>query len=347
MPEGQPQWGQYALPELDVKEYNEKLKALLWRRFYEGALDVAGKRLKANREDDIKKAENYINFLVRQTVSEGVNPRLPFYNEIIRATMTPEWYQEQVGQYQQEMGTWWAQTQEAQLAQQWKQYGAGEAEKWRQFGAEFDVARWQQQEAWRRYGEEKERTQLQWELEQARQAAELTQKAYRDVLRFQTQRGREGRGEREKAQMFESMRAELLAGLGGPRNWIQRYMVETRPNPYEERGQKWEAPPTTPETPKWLGTMYPELGERMPERERPAMGRAKPMGTVGGFEMAPPSGQAWGRLTPSQQAGWGGMARFYGASPEDLLFQTQQMLPRDPWRTPQRRWAPAKQRVSV
>lgn len=87
---------------------------------------------------------------------------------------------------------------------------------------------------------------------------------------------------------------------------------------------------TTPETPKWLRNIYPELGERLPERE-------------GITPVAALSGQTWGRLDPSQQAGWMGYAKYTGAIPADLMAQTQKMLPRQP-QIPTR-WQPARQRA--
>ena len=85
--------------------------------------------------------------------------------------------------------------------------------------------------------------------------------------------------------------------------------------------------PTGPATPAWLSKLEPTMGA-----------------TVGKMEPTPPSGQAWGRLTPSQQQKWGGWAEWGGYKPEDILFQTQQMLPRPRTGT---RWSAARQRTSV
>lgn len=86
--------------------------------------------------------------------------------------------------------------------------------------------------------------------------------------------------------------------------------------------------PQMPKTPQWLAKVYPELGERLPEK---------------GADFTPValSGQQWGGLKPSQQRRWMGVASYYGEKPGDLLAQMRRMQPRTP-RTAQR-WAPAKQ----
>lgn len=226
----QPQWEPYEYPELDVKEYNKKLEALLWRRFYAGQLAIEGKTLKPN-EKNMDKATNYINNLVRQTISEGVNPRLPFYNEIITATMTPEWYQGQVGQYQQDWAQWGEeQSQEAQ----------------RQWQREFGVQQWQQSEAWRRYGAETQ--QQRWQAEQQaqrrqqlfdwRQQREITRQAQynwgqqRMAHQFRTGGGEDIGGQRAgQASLWEAWNARLASQA----TWPQSEIYETRENPYAPR----------------------------------------------------------------------------------------------------------------
>lgn len=90
--------------------------------------------------------------------------------------------------------------------------------------------------------------------------------------------------------------------------------------------------PWHPETPEWLQAMYPERGEKemwgTQRGGKPAM-------------LGAPSGQAWGKLAPSQQMGWMGYAKHTGAKPLDLLTQMQKMLPQEPQIA--RRWQPARQ----
>lgn len=324
-------------------------------------------------------------------VARTLSPEVAnIFNVTLRNRTSYEWqkqYKEDLGQWKKDVVSQIQKDYKTQAEQQrW-----GQQEEWKRWGAELDVAKWQQAEAWKRYGTAQEQVQKDWELKQARKGAEMSQQAYREQARYYTEeRARAGQlSDRQKAQMFESMRAELLAGFGGAGDWIKRWMVANAPNRYavtsdremsigkfaekygmsttaaletserfaegafapefealtpeqradlsatkKRKGQREVPKYETPPTPQWLGAMYPQLGGRIPTQQA-------------GFEMAPPSGQAWGKLTPSQQAGWGGFAEHYGASPEDLLFQTEQMAPRSPWQTPQRRWTPAKQRVSV
>lgn len=434
MPE--PQWEPYEYPELDVKEYNQKLEALLWRRFYAGELAIEGKTLKPN-EKNTDKATNYINDIVRQTISEGVNPRLPFYNEVITATMTPEWYQGQVGRYQQDWAKWGE-----------EQVGREEVDWARQFG----VQQWQQAEAWRRYGAETQQQQIKAQREHEVSMWHREQQLSRQGLQFQQQELANLRyagalsgglgGENEAAQrrsqetVWEDWRKRILGGIDPNRQWIQHWQLSQQQNPYapkdespfdvaqelkadweyakeradyyqkrmkdpndpltqmgvgmpttpeqaaasgwltraailgqqyekemespemqmtlsekasRERGRErareagWGAdyggfrmPPepryTTPETPSWLGEMYPSLGARIPEvGQRPE-----------GFGLAPPSGQQWGRLSPSQRGQWAGFASYMGGKPEDLLAQMEQMRPRY---RPGVRWQPSRQRA--
>lgn len=103
----------------------------------------------------------------------------------------------------------------------------------------------------------------------------------------------------------------------------------------QERKYPWKFAKLPPSMPSWAAKMYgPEfrwgkwekqVGRRLPEE----------------FEMGAPSGQAWGRLLPSQRQQWMGMAEHYGKKPLDLLAQMRKMLPRQPQRG--QRWAPARQ----
>lgn len=86
------------------------------------------------------------------------------------------------------------------------------------------------------------------------------------------------------------------------------------------------ARPTTPATPSWMRELYPQMGAHVEKRE-----------------LAPLSGQFWGRMKPSERAQWWGYAKWAGGKPEDLLWQTQQMLPRQPRIAGG--WAPARQRA--
>ncbi len=91
-----------------------------------------------------------------------------------------------------------------------------------------------------------------------------------------------------------------------------------------------KALPDTPGTPDWLGNLYPELGERLPKR--------------GGLsQLAPIGGQAWGGLSPSEQQGLLGYAKYTGADPQDWLWQSQQILPKQPQIAS--RWSAARQRA--
>lgn len=86
-------------------------------------------------------------------------------------------------------------------------------------------------------------------------------------------------------------------------------------------------PAATPETPEFLREMY-GLGGRLPLKKDVS-------------PVAPLSGQALGKMTPSQAQQWMGYAEYTGAKPEELIWQTQRMQPR----TPQvaQRWAPRRQ----
>ncbi len=70
------------------------------------------------------------------------------------------------------------------------------------------------------------------------------------------------------------------------------------------------AGPTTPATPACLGQLYPELGTNISKITPTAL-----------------SGQAFGRLDPSQQQQWAGFVEWAGGRPQDLLAQTQRRLP--------------------
>ena len=94
----------------------------------------------------------------------------------------------------------------------------------------------------------------------------------------------------------------------------------------EPAGGQEPRPSATPATPGWLKQMYPQLGANITKMQG----------------IAPPGGQAWGRLAPSQQQKWAGWAQWSGAKPQDLLAQTQKMAPRQA-RTAGR-WTPARQR---
>lgn len=86
----------------------------------------------------------------------------------------------------------------------------------------------------------------------------------------------------------------------------------------------------TPATPAWLAKMYPEMEERLPKK-----GEATPL--------AAPSAQAFMGLSPTQKTQWGAYAKYTGANPEDLLWQTERMLPQQP--NIASRWAASKQRA--
>lgn len=131
----------------------------------------------------------------------------------------------------------------------------------------------------------------------------------------------------------EQMAAIILQGVHTAREQVTEFeeqaaiesgIARKRPEPLPSQQQR----PTTPQTPQWLGAMYPEMGGRLSK-----------------VEVAPPGAQAFQRLSPSQQQGWMGFAEYAGYDPQDLLAKTQRMIPREPWSRPGGRWAPAQQRA--
>lgn len=97
-----------------------------------------------------------------------------------------------------------------------------------------------------------------------------------------------------------------------------------------ERGGEAELAPTKPRgvaTPAWLGKLEPTMGA-----------------TVTKQQPTTPSGQAWGRLKPSEQQQWAGWVEWSGYNPQDIDWQRRQTLSQ---RKQGARWAPAQQRTFV
>jgi hypothetical protein len=67
-------------------------------------------------------------------------------------------------------------------------------------------------------------------------------------------------------------------------------------------------------TPKWLQPLVTGLGETIPRTGAP--------------KVNPISGQAWQRLTPSQQGTWASLVKHAGQNPEDVLATSRSMLPK-------------------
>ncbi len=83
------------------------------------------------------------------------------------------------------------------------------------------------------------------------------------------------------------------------------------------------ARPTTPPTPSFISKLFPSQA-----------------GNLSVANIGRVSGQAFGRLTPSQQQGLLGFAEFQGMEPSEILPQFTQ-------RRPGPRWQPSSQRISV
>ncbi len=115
---------------------------------------------------------------------------------------------------------------------------------------------------------------------------------------------------------------QMLSGRNAPMQEVRAGVGNIPRAPREPRDR--EPPrPTTPATPDWLRTLYPQLGENISKITPIAL-----------------SGQAFGRLDPSQRQQWQGFVNWAGGSAQDLLAQTQRRLPQPTRGT---RAAPARQ----
>ena len=127
--------------------------------------------------------------------------------------------------------------------------------------------------------------------------------------------------EAEAAGVTVEQRAMLL-GRNAPMQEVRAGVGQIPRAPREPRDRVAPSP-TTPATPAWLGSLYPELGANISKITPTAL-----------------SGQAWGRLDPSQQQQWAGFVGWTGGKPQDLLAQTQRRLPQPTRGTG---WSPFRQ----
>jgi hypothetical protein len=118
-------------------------------------------------------------------------------------------------------------------------WGEGErAEAWRRYEAELnrsllpyqqyqtDLEQWRWEQEFAREGQQWQQ-QLQW----AKDAAAGAQAQVRLAGRFG---GGTSEPRRSEQELFEAARQEILGSLQGPRDWIQRWNVESKPNPYAD-----------------------------------------------------------------------------------------------------------------
>lgn len=130
-------------------------------------------------------------------------------------------------------------------------------------------------------------------------------------------------------EMEETLAEEQIsAGKGGP---LSKYFPESGGTPYETT---YVPTDTTAPTPDWLKKLYPTMGARLPEKGE--------IGTE--FAPMPLSAQWMQRALPSELAGYGGYVEYAGGDIEDILWQSQQMFPRQKAGP---RWGAARQRTSV
>jgi len=101
--------------------------------------------------------------------------------------------------------------------------------------------------------------------------------------------------------------------------------------PPRESRAKPKPRPKTPPTPAWLPQFAPWLAEGQP---------------ISRGQMPTPSGQLWGRTTPSVKAGLKGFTKWKGAgrSLEDIYAHMLQMQPQAPRGAGYQRWLPQRQR---
>ena len=393
-------------PDFTLTEYLKKVEAYIrYVREISGSFQYKGKAYKS--ESDI---EDIIGQLKNEAVQGWAGKpttELPLFGTLMNQAMSPSWMAGRRGEIATE------QTEGASKdALDWRKQAMAE-QKW------ATDQQWKQAEwAWRAGT-----TQRDWATQQNKLAME--QAGYEEAIqqrdqyirgmgalsRVQSRLGDQGQPSVDKARIWENARREILAGLDEPIDWIQKWQVQKKKNPYieedkdmtpAERRLKWEEKfesaknmkkiakemedeaksdpdrslsfgekqyidlakftldnarsnlmdaeyesvtgksrwaeprgnkfhgyevgkpskdrppvPTTPETPDWLSNLYPSMGERIPESDKI------------GSQFAPMalSGQWMDKMKPSELQGYMGYTKYAGESPEDLMWQTQSMLP--------------------
>jgi len=310
-------------PEMSVSQYGNRLLEYL------AMLKEAG-LIKGNMADEI------YTTAIRQVTLEGVNPRLPLYENIITYSMTPEWQRE-------------AKTGKAMEEREW---GMGKIAEQKHIK---DVLRSQAIEG----------------FEQARYrdwaGGEVKRRAMADV---QAELGRTA----TPARSYEQYKQARLSEQFSPRDWIDRWMLEHGENPYamppeemaiQRKGQLRDIAGEASETMTDLqrGGVTPDEMGRM-EKARKALlsaeqellsleqgagwHREEPTGLTpsapkGLAQLVPglkagerikkvptstPSAQAWMRASPTTKQQYAGYVDWLGGeSVEDKIARMKAMLP--------------------
>lgn len=181
---------------------------------------------------------------------------------------------------------------------------------------------------------------------------------FEDIEAREKTLGQQGEKERQRKELqkaFEEGRAEALQGLGGPSDFINRWMVTHLPNPYMERRyayQQWGARGIPPlGIPSGLRELVPGLTSRgvtRPIVHGAGITPQKFLSTPLSKEDIPaPSLQQWGRTPWSTREALRGYASYTGVPFQETLEQMARMAPRTPRGAGRTRWTPARQRTSV